>query len=323
MTLSSIVENISVEIWKWMYRAQKIPHGTAQETGLTSYLLYKIEDGYNSSSIKNTAFILTFQNTHVPEKVSGADFLFLLYCSQCGFQRLHLVQAKKLYNNGRTLNSPCANRYNAFNHIVNGKQQWSVLTNYAKSKGYSPYYLFYNTDFKGSNHINNGCNCPQLRNYSAIDSQFRNNNEEIFGTLFTEANDLHPFLTTRPKFSDIVACKSTKTLQEYLRHTCCRSNINPNQFPRGNQKPRGNNGQSVSKNTGKNTGSRGDEMLNRSENRNLNDFKETMGAKLDSQSKNLIDKIENIEIKEIIRTACLNNEIGLPLLFLSLNMEEN
>ena len=64
-------------------------------------------------------------------------------------------------------------------------------------------------------------------------------------------------------------------------------------------------------------------MLNRSENRNLNDFKETMGAKLDSQSKNLIDRIENIEIKEIIRTACLNNEIGLPLLFLSLNMEEN
>ena len=36
MTLSSIVENISVEIWKWMYRTQKIPHGTAQETGLTS-----------------------------------------------------------------------------------------------------------------------------------------------------------------------------------------------------------------------------------------------------------------------------------------------
>lgn len=319
MTLASIVENISVEIWKWMYRAQTIHHGTAQETGLTSYLLYKIVDSCNSSSIKNTALILTFQNTGDPEKVSGADFLFLLHCSQCGFQRLHLVQAKKLYNNRQTNISPCGNRYKAFNHIVNGSQQWFVLTNYAQRKGYSPYYLFYNTDFSGSNHINNGCNCPLLHNYSTIDSQFRNNNEEIFGTLFTEANDLYPFLNTSPKFSDIVDCKSTKTLQEYLRHSCYRSNINPNQISRGNQKPGGTNGQSVSKNTG----SCGDEMLNSSENRNLNDFKETIGAKLDSRSKNLIDRIENIEIKEIIRTACLNNEIGLPLLFLSLNMEEN
>ena len=120
-----ITEEISKITWEWMKLTENISQGRATETGLTSYLIYKMSQstGYNK--------LLTFDNTKysTKEKVTGADFYLALPRSN----EKYLVQAKRMYNK-KSKPDILENTYDQFDHKItfnnNSIFQFQILIDY-------------------------------------------------------------------------------------------------------------------------------------------------------------------------------------------------
>ncbi|MEG0577296.1 MAG: DUF6615 family protein [Bacilli bacterium] len=246
MSLELKAEEISEYTWDWIKTTYKIPHGNAQETGITSYLIYELfkED----SALMGTNLVLNFEHTGAREAVSGADF-FLVLENEGKVYNL-LVQAKRLsgpkISTSKRLPSAkispfIKNKYSSFKHtVVHANKelyQYFLLLRYIHSskcpEGTIPYYLFYNSCFDQLDTLVGLTTHPTTgkvdflsdvdRNYS-----YSSNNQAVFGTLLTNAYDflnlfgiipISPDIDkiNNPTFEQVLYLESTVTLQEFLR----------------------------------------------------------------------------------------------------------
>jgi len=235
VSLDLKAEEISSYTWDWIKTTYNIPHGNAQETGITSYLIYELfKETHTASAL---GMLLSFNRIGAKEAISGADFFMIIESNGVIYKLL--IQAKRLTS--AKIRPFIQNTYSSFNRMVerDGKElyQYFLLLRYINSskcpEGTIPYYLFYNSSFDQPDTISSLVSHPisHKNNFLCdIDSKYSYslNNKEVFGTLLTNAYNfinlfngipISPSIKKliNPSFEDVLNLDTTVTLQEFIR----------------------------------------------------------------------------------------------------------
>lgn len=205
-----VAESVSKKVWEWLKVSSTLPHGSAAEPGITSYLMTEL------SRSTDYAKLFTFRSTK-KESTSGSDFC-IAFLSGPRKGITYLVQAKKMYKKSpkRDIGK---NLYQEFHRKVGGSDEYQFFTliNYALVSGFTPLYVFYNSIY---DQRFGRLNC------SSLDDKFSPTNLDVLGVTLTNANEIYdndhfksggvPYAMS---FEEHVGYNSSCTLQQFFRNT--------------------------------------------------------------------------------------------------------